>query len=527
VIPVIDIFAGPGGLGEGFSSLSDIHGSAAFKIKLSLEKEEHAHRTLQLRAFYRNFAKNRVPEDYYKCLRGEITLQDLYKRHPDEAKASETEAVRLTLGEDTWDKAEDLIRKALNGAKEWVLIGGPPCQAYSIAGRARNKGIEGYEAKDDQRHFLYREYLKILGTFHPSVFVMENVKGLLSSKPEGSFIFEQIERDLKAPTAALVNGSSQVLKEAVRYKLYSLAAEQVRGKQTYVLRSELYGVPQTRHRVIIVGVREDLGDVKPQQLKAVEPVVAKAVLSGLPSIRSGLSNRRGPSKVKVKDSPEAWLLVLQQADQRRWFQSARNAAPLIGQYLDSAISNLRKPRLDRGGEYVACELAVEYRPDWFLDKRIGGVCNYSSRAHIEKDLYRYLYAACFAKAEGVSPLLRDFPKDLWPNHENVSKSVEDGELFEDRFRVQLADRPATTITSHISKDGHYYIHYDPRQCRSLTVREAARVQTFPDNYFFTGPRTAQYIQVGNAVPPLMAAQIARTIFDLFQSAGIDSNGSPR
>jgi DNA (cytosine-5)-methyltransferase 1 len=516
---VIDIFAGPGGLGEGFSSLSDKHGSAAFKIKLSLEKEEHAHRTLQLRAFYRHFAKGRLPEDYYRYLRGEITLKDLHDRHPDEAKAAEAEAVRLTLGEDTRGEAETLIRNALNGAKEWVLIGGPPCQAYSLAGRARNKGVEGYEAKEDPRHFLYKEYLKILGTLHPSVFVMENVKGLLSSKPEGSFIFEQIERDLKAPTAALDESSSQVSKEAVRYKLYSLAAEQIRGKQTYVLKSELYGVPQARHRVIIVGVREDLGEVRPQQLKAAEPVALKTVLNGLPFIRSGLS--------KVPDSPEAWLLLLQQAGQRRWFQSARNAAPFIGQYLDSAISSMRKPRNGRGGEYVAHDVTVEYRPDWFLDKRIGGVCNHSSRAHIEKDLYRYLYAACFAKAEGVSPRLRDFPKDLLPNHENVSKSVGKGDLFEDRFRVQLADRPSTTITSHISKDGHYYIHYDPRQCRSLTVREAARVQTFPDNYFFTGPRTAQYTQVGNAVPPLMAAQIARTIFDLFRSAGIETNGSSR
>jgi len=293
----------------------------------------------------------------------------------------------------------------------------------------------------------------------------------------------------------------------------------VRGKQTYVLRSELYGVPQARHRVIIVGVREDLGDVIPQQLKAVEPVAIKTVLRGLPFIRSGLS--------KIEDSPEAWLLLLQQSEQRRWFQSAKNASPLIGQYLDSAIASLRKPKNGRGAEYVAYEVAVEYRPDWFLDKRIGGVCNHSSRAHIEKDLYRYLYAACFAKAEGVSPRLRDFPKDLLPNHENVSKSVEKGDLFEDRFRVQLADRPSTTITSHISKDGHYYIHYDPKQCRSLTVREAARAQTFPDNYFFTGPRTAQYIQVGNAVPPLMAAQIAQTIFDLFLSAGIETNGSSR
>jgi DNA (cytosine-5)-methyltransferase 1 len=122
------------------------------------------------------------------------------------------------------------------------------------------------------------------------------------------------------------------------------------------------------------------------------------------------------------------------------------------------------------------------------------------------DLERYMFAALFAQIEGFSPKAEDFPKALSPDHRNWNTGI-----FNDRFRVQLSNSPATTITSHISKDGHYFIHPDPLQCRSLTVREAARLQTFPDDYIFLGNRTQQYIQVGNAVPPFLAKQIAQLV----------------
>ena len=149
---------------------------------------------------------------------------------------------------------------------------------------------------------------------------------------------------------------------------------------------------------------------------------------------------------------------------------------------------------------------------WFLDKRLNGISNHESRGHIEDDLARYFFCAMHAQQTGVSPRAGDFPTSLAPNHANW-----DSGKFVDRFKVQTGSRPSSTITSHISKDGHYFIHPDPSQCRSLTVREAARLQTFPDNYFFEGNRTQQYVQVGNAVPPLLAHQIAKIVYELLKN----------
>ena len=512
MIPIIDIFAGPGGLGEGFSSLRNGANQRVFRIKLSIEKEPHAHQTLQLRAFYRQFEPDEVPAEYYEVLRTERTIENLLASFPCQAAKAKTEAIQATLGSDSWEIISPKIESALSGERDWLLIGGPPCQAYSIMGRARNKNKEGYEALKDEKHFLYREYLRIIANYWPSVFVMENVKGLLSSKPDPKDdpIFSRILADLTAPAESeSFSGTSEA--RTHRYRLFSLSPRRTPDAPAgsdFVLRAEQHGVPQARHRVIIVGVRDDFTDAEPTALLAGDPVPLSSVLKHMPKLRSGLT--------EGKDSAEAWLRAFSGVEERRWFKGIETRSP-SGVFEAALISSrgLLVPPAGRGSEFVPCTPRVLHRPDWYLDSKLDGVCNHVSRAHIVKDLYRYFYAACFAAVEDRSPRLADFPIDLLPAHKNVADAIIEQSMFLDRFRVQPWSRPSTTVTSHISKDGHYYIHPDPKQARSLTVREAARLQSFPDNYFFTGPRTAQYIQVGNAVPPLLAQEIAKSVSALF------------
>ncbi len=296
MIPIIDIFAGPGGLGEGFSSLLNESGERIFKIKLSIEKEGHAHQTLQLRAFYRQFDQGAVPEEYYEVLRTDKTIDDLFALYPSQSARAKAEAVQETLGPDSWQRVSSMIEGALHGESDWLLIGGPPCQAYSLVGRSRNKRKKNYEPLKDDKHFLYREYLRIIASFWPAVFVMENVKGLLSSKPDPKKdpIFARILVDLTAPAESEDITTIPAARQH-RYKLYSLSPRRTNGEPAgseFVLRAEEHGVPQARHRVIIIGVRDDFSDEVPDSLKKCAPVPISKVLKQMPAVRGRITDKK-------------------------------------------------------------------------------------------------------------------------------------------------------------------------------------------------------------------------------------------
>ena len=505
-IEVIDLFAGPGGLGEGFSAFANNRRSHPFHISMSVEKEASAHKTLELRAFVRQFPY--PPDAYYEYVRGELSREALFARFAAKAEKAREETLYgpKELGPSAGD--DKLIYERLAKLKKtkdgpWIVIGGPPCQAYSLVGRARNRGIAGYQAEDDHRHFLYEEYLKVLGTVRPEVFVMENVKGILSSRVNGKFVFPKLLQDLRCPDASL----KKRVTRTSRYKIYSLVDgveldELTSSGSSCVIRSEEYGVPQTRHRVILLGVREDIA-ASPRPLERESPYTPVGeLLKDFPTLRSGLS--------KEKDSASSWGAVV--AAQEKAVRRELRDHGLNPHIVTDAVRAARG-LTSRGGQFVRSRRKYHgpaHLADWLPDPQIGGFLNHETRGHMVSDLARYLYCACYAaQKDGVSPRSRDFPEVFAPNHD----SWESGK-FADRFKVQAEEKPAGTITSHISKDGHYYIHYDPAQCRSLTVREAARLQTFPDNYFFEGNRTQQYVQVGNAVPPWLATQIASIVYDL-------------
>lgn len=406
----IDLFAGAGGLSEGFVR-------AGFNPIAHVEMDKAACYTLQTRVAYYHLKENNGFDDYISYLKGDISREQLYSLLPSEKLNS---VINKPIGAEYNKAIFDAIDKQLDGKNVDVIIGGPPCQAYSLVGRARDTHRMEY----DPRNYLFIEYGKYLRKYQPKVFVFENVLGLKSAG-KGKYFKSMI---------ALFN------KEG-----YEVA--------DFILEADQFGVLQKRKRVVLVGYKRGLKftipDFKPEGQKK---YLVDSLFEDLPKLQAG-------------EGVDKFLKYRKPANQYLNESRIRNGINIL-------IQHVCRPNTKQDKEIY--KIAVEL---W------------------NKQQLRLSY--------------NDLPSRL-KTHENQHS-------FFDRFKVVASNiESAQTVVAHIAKDGHYYIHPDVNQNRSISVREAARLQSFPDDYYFEGVkegknRTAAFKQIGNAVPPLMAFRIAEDI----------------
>lgn len=406
-IKFIDLFAGAGGLSEGFVR-------AGFTPVAHVEMNKDACDTLRTRtAFHWLKEKGRV-EEYYDYLKNKISRDDLWAKIPNHLIKS---VINTEISEETLPTIFKQIDAELGKKKVDLVIGGPPCQAYSVAGRVRK------DMTNDPRNHLYKHYVEFLKKYKPKMFVFENVPGILTAK-NGHYL--------------------QLIFDAVEKAGYKLDKK--------VLNAQNFGVLQDRKRVIIIGWKNDLEIEYPQFDKAeMEFEVAKHLFSDLPKIKSGQGNW-GVSKYTKK----------------------------INSYLET--SGIRN-----GIDFTTQHI---------------------SRFNNENDLEIYRIAVEKWVNDGKRLNYAELPARLI-KHNNTK-------TFTNRFQVVNHKGVSHTVVAHICADGHYYIHPDIAQNRSITVREAARIQSFPDDYFFESSRTAAFKQIGNAVPVLMGEGIAKKIKELLK-----------
>ncbi len=407
----IDLFAGAGGLSEGFLR-------KGFIPVAHIEKDKQACLTLKTRTAYHYLREERKIETYYKYLKNEITRELLYKSVPEYLLNT---VINSEISESTFEGIFKRINKNLSllGYKHIdVMIGGPPCQAYSLVGRARDP----YGKERDPRNYLYQLYVKFLKIFRPYIFVFENVPGLLSA------------------------GNGALFKDVKNH--FNDAGYEIDYK---LLDTHDFGVLQMRKRVVLIGWLKELELAYPDFKKDSNGYLVKDVLLDLPPLQPGDSI-------------------------------------LHGDYIASPTEYLQKYGLRNENDVLTLHI---------------------TRPHNERDRQIYRMAIEMWKRERRRLKYTDIP-EKYRTHKNIKS-------FLDRYKVVADDLPYShTIVAHIAKDGHYYIHPDIRQLRSLSFRETARLQSFPDNYYFEGSRTSKFKQAGNAVPPLMAEKIAERIKEMIK-----------
>lgn len=400
----IDLFAGAGGMSEGFIQ-------AGFSPIAHVEMNEFAAQTLETRAAYHYLEASDELGFYYDYLKGKINRKELISKLP---KSVTQTVVHETMSDETLPgifRTIDGVMKLRGIRNVDVVIGGPPCQAYSLVGRAQSSHMKS-PMSEDPRNDLYLLYAQFLKHYQPKMFVFENVTGIESAK--GGDTWDKVQKCLRK----------------VGYKM-----------ECNVQCSRDYGVLQNRKRMIIVGWLKNTKLHYPECRKIQTDAYVKDLFTDLPELLPGQNS------TQYKCNPTGYV----------------------------------------------SEYGIRHADDVLT--------LHQARNNVQRDIDIYKVAIALWNCEHKRLNYNDLPEEL-KTHKNRNS-------FIDRFKVVEGDeRACHTILSHLSKDGHYFIHPDFNQHRSITVREAARIQSFPDSFFFEGPRTAQFVQVGNAVPPLMAKAIA-------------------
>lgn len=400
---VLDLFAGAGGLSEGFIR-------AGCEMIGHIEMDKNASSTLVTRMIYHALRKRRKLDEYKKYILGKITRDELIEKYG--LQKERNSIICEKIGNDNYKNLIEQIRAKLNEKQLDIIVGGPPCQAYSYIGRARNKNIHR-----DERNFLYKYYVEFLKALKPKIFVFENVPGLQSA------------------------GKGKYLKDMQR--LMKRAGYTTDYK---ILNAADFGVPQNRKRIILVGWSKNSNFKSYPEFPIVERnYTVKDFLSDLPKVRAG------------------------KGEVIRKFTRKNELLKKLG---------ILRPNFRFLMDHVA-------------------------RPNTEQDLEIYRLAV-LVKQKGENIKYNNLPKRL-KTHNNEKS-------FLDRFKVIDGNmRGSHTIVAHLAKDGHFYIHPDLKQNRSITVREAARLQTFPDDYKFEGERGSRFKQIGNAVPPMLSEIIAKEL----------------
>ena len=409
----IEIFAGAGGLAEGFLR-------NGFMPLVHIEMNRHASCTLKTRLAFHHLKRTGGINLYNEYITGKITREELYENIPEGIINS---VLTAEIREDNIEKIFREIEKRMFEAgvsKINVLAGGPPCQAYSLVGRARDP----YRMQYDKRNYLYRLYARFLMRFKPDIFVFENVPGLLSA------------------------GKGKLWEDVKKY--FREAGYEVDYR---VLNAHDFGVLQNRKRIIVMGWQKNLDYEYPhfEIDEEVSKYRAGDILDDLPPLQPG-------------EKFYTWEYLKEPGEYLRKYKIRSN-------------EDILTLHIARGHNKRDREIYKFYIEKWFKEKR--------------------------------RPEYDELPEHL--------KTHRNRKSFTDRFKVVAPDLAySQTITAHLAKDGHYFIHPDIKQLRSISVREAARLQSFPDNFYFEGPMTAMFRQIGNAVPPLMAEKIAEKIKEMVE-----------